>query len=63
MTEAFNPAGHLYEVNRLLEGREAEADKPPRELMLAVTSGVDDFANGAVQSDDITCLAVRRAAA
>jgi hypothetical protein len=27
-----------------------------------VIRGVDDFAQGRVQSDDITCLAVRRAA-
>jgi sigma-B regulation protein RsbU (phosphoserine phosphatase) len=62
VTEAFDPAGGLYEVKRLLAVAEAEAGNSPRELMLAVIGSVDAFANGAVQSDDITCLAVRRAA-
>src|SRR5262249_34531627 len=61
VTEAFDPAGSLYDVKRLLGVAEAEARKSPRELMLAVIGSVDAFANGAVQSDDITCLAVRRA--
>jgi hypothetical protein len=30
--------------------------------LLLVVRNVDAFANGALQSDDITCLAVRRAA-
>jgi sigma-B regulation protein RsbU (phosphoserine phosphatase) len=63
VTEAFDPAGSLYEVKRLLAVAEAEVGKSPRELMLAVIGSVDAFAQGAVQSDDITCLAVRRAAA
>jgi serine phosphatase RsbU (regulator of sigma subunit) len=63
VTEAFDPAGSLYEVKRLIAVAEAAANKSPRELMLAVISSVDTFAQGAVQSDDITCLAVRRAAA
>lgn len=63
VTEAFDPAGRLYEVKRLIAVAEAEADRSPRELMLAVIRSVDAFAQGAVQSDDITCLAVRRAAA
>ncbi len=63
ITEAFDPAGSLYEVKRLLAVAEIEANKSPRELMLAVIGSVDAFANGAVQSDDITCLAVRRAPA
>jgi phosphoserine phosphatase RsbU/P len=62
VTEAFDPAGSLYEVKRLLAVAAAEAGQSPRELMLAVIRGVDDFAQGRVQSDDITCLAVRRAA-
>ncbi len=63
VTEAFDPAGSLYEVKRLIAVAESEADKSPRALMLAVIRSVDAFAQGAVQSDDITCLAVRRAAA
>jgi serine phosphatase RsbU (regulator of sigma subunit) len=62
VTEAFSPAGDLFEVDRLLTVAQAEAGNAPRELMLAVIRSVDAFANGAVQSDDITCLAVRRIA-
>ena len=62
VTEAFSPEGKLYEVERLLDVAQAEAGKAPRELMLAVIRSVDAFANGAVQSDDITCLAVRQIA-
>lgn len=63
VTEAFNPEGSLFEVKRLLAVAAAEAAKSPQELMLAVIGSVDAFAQGRVQSDDITCLAVRRAAA
>ncbi len=62
VTEAFDPAGSLYEVKRLLAVAETEPGRSPHELMLAVIRSVDDFAQGALQSDDITCLAVRRAA-
>jgi serine phosphatase RsbU (regulator of sigma subunit) len=60
VTEAFDPAGNLYDVKRLLAVAETEAGKSPRELMQAVIDSVDAFAGGALQSDDITCLAVRR---
>ena len=60
VTEAFSPEGKLFEVERLLDVAAAEAASAPRDLMLAVIRHVDAFANGAVQSDDITCLAVRR---
>lgn len=60
VTEAFSPDGQLYAVERLLDVAQAEAGSAPRALMLAVIRSVDAFANGAVQSDDITCLAVRR---
>jgi serine phosphatase RsbU (regulator of sigma subunit) len=63
VTEAFSPEGALFAVERLLTVAAAEAGDPPRELLLAVIRSVDAFANGAVQSDDITCLAVRRAGA
>jgi serine phosphatase RsbU (regulator of sigma subunit) len=62
VTEAFDPAGSLYEVKRLIAVAEAEASKSPHELMLAVIRSVDAFAQGTLQSDDITCLAVRRGA-
>jgi serine phosphatase RsbU (regulator of sigma subunit) len=60
VTEAFSPEGKLFAVERLLQVAAAEAGSAPRDLVVAVVRSVDAFADGAVQSDDITCLAVRR---
>jgi sigma-B regulation protein RsbU (phosphoserine phosphatase) len=62
VTEAFNRNGDLFQLQRLLDIAQQQCDRPPQEFMLAVIGGVDAFAAGAVQNDDITCLVIRRKA-
>jgi serine phosphatase RsbU (regulator of sigma subunit) len=47
-------------VARLLEAVRPLGGRPAKELMLSVIAGVESFSAGALQADDITCLAVRR---
>ena len=60
VTEAYNRNGDLFKLQRLLDIAQQQCDRPPQEFMLAVIGGVDAFAAGAVQNDDITCLVIRR---
>ena len=57
VTEAANAANELYGEERL-EQVLNEKDGTPRELCARVRAGIDDFAQGAEQSDDITMLCV-----
>ena len=60
VTEAMNPQGEQFGIERL---RETFAGSPPRGAQDAVRKifeAVSDFAEGAVQSDDITCLTLCR---
>jgi sigma-B regulation protein RsbU (phosphoserine phosphatase) len=59
VTEAIDAAGAFYDEPRLLESAR-RLDPPSMEaLVAAVRSDVARFAQGAVQSDDITMLALR----
>ena len=60
ITEASNRAGEFFRIQRLLDIAQRFADRPPHDLMLAVTDSVDRFSVGTLQADDITCLVVRR---
>jgi len=60
VTEACDRNGDLFRVQRLVGIAQDASAKSPQELMLAVIDGVENFSAGAVQADDITCLAVRR---
>ena len=60
VTEAANREGDMFRVPRLLETVQGLAGRSPQELMLSVIEGVESFSAGALQADDITCLAVRR---
>ncbi len=60
VTEASNRAGEFFRIQRLMDIAQRFADRPPHDLMLAVTDSVDRFSIGTVQADDITCLVVRR---
>jgi serine phosphatase RsbU (regulator of sigma subunit) len=60
VTEAFNQAGDLFRVQRLLELARQCAGRSPQELLLAVIGGVESFSAGTMQADDITCLVIRR---
>ena len=60
ITEAMNEEGEQFGVERM---RQAFAETPPRDARHAVQimfDVVNDFAGGAIQSDDITCLALCR---
>jgi phosphoserine phosphatase RsbU/P len=60
VTEASDRSGDMFRVQRLLDIARQSAGRSPDELMLAVIDGVESFCAGAVQADDITCLAIRR---
>lgn len=58
VTEAFNPAGEMFEKARVEALLDATADRTADSLVAAVNHAVDEFADGAERSDDTTCLAV-----
>ena len=60
VTEAFNRNGDLFQLQRLLDIAQQSSGQSPQEFMMAIIGGVDGFAAGAVQNDDITCLVIRR---
>jgi serine phosphatase RsbU (regulator of sigma subunit) len=60
ITEAFNPDGQMFRVQRLLEVAHECAAGSPRDLMLKVIGSVESFSAGALQADDITCLVIHR---
>lgn len=60
VTEAFDRDGNLYSLDRLLAEVEAHAGVSPAGMIEAVIGSVDAFSADTLQSDDITCLAVRR---
>jgi serine phosphatase RsbU (regulator of sigma subunit) len=60
ITEAFNRDGELFATGRLLNIAERYAASAPQALVLGVIGSIEAFSAGTVQSDDITCLAVRR---
>lgn len=58
VTEAFDPAGHGFSESRLAGVLDGGQDCGPRDLVGKVVNAVQGFAAGAVQSDDITCMAL-----
>jgi sigma-B regulation protein RsbU (phosphoserine phosphatase) len=56
VTEAMNAGHELFAEARLLDAIKENAGRPIRELLSAVKSKVDEFADGAEQADDITML-------
>jgi serine phosphatase RsbU (regulator of sigma subunit) len=63
VTEATDHTGDQLRVPRLLALVRQSIGSAPQELMRAVVDGVDRFALGTEQADDMTCLAIRRDAA
>jgi|SRR5580700_8118211 sigma-B regulation protein RsbU (phosphoserine phosphatase) len=59
ITEAFNPAGEEFGTDRLETALEAGRGRSAAELIAGILSETKAFADGAEQSDDITCLALR----
>ncbi|MEE8261221.1 MAG: SpoIIE family protein phosphatase [Gammaproteobacteria bacterium] len=58
VTEAMNPADELYSDQRLESFVGEQGNIGPEELIIRVRQSVDEFADGAEQSDDITLLAI-----
>ena len=61
VTEAMNPQNQLFTEGRLRENLENSKEKHTdlKELIVAMREGIRTYANGAVQSDDITMVALR----
>ncbi len=59
VTEAMNPENKLFTEARLLEIISAKGGGDLKELLCAVKLGIDEFAAGAEQADDITMLSLR----
>jgi len=59
VTEAMDPAEHLFGVPRLRECLTGHMQTPLEELQQIVLQSVENFARGASQADDLTLLLVR----
>ncbi|CAK0776705.1 phosphoserine phosphatase RsbU/P [uncultured Gammaproteobacteria bacterium] len=60
VTEAFDPDNAEFGEARLMATLAQHAGHPAREAPGAVIAAVEAFARGAPQSDDITCVVLRR---
>jgi phosphoserine phosphatase len=58
--ERESAAGEQFGVDRVVERIRANADAPAAEIVSAIVSACDAFAEGAGQEDDMTLLLVRR---
>ena len=56
-TEAFNAKGELYGEQRLIDCLKGQSGKKIDEVLHGVRADIDEFVNGAQQSDDLTLLA------
>ena len=58
ITEAFSPAGEIFGEARLERALDGARGRGAAEMVAEVIGATDEFAAGAEQSDDITCLAL-----
>jgi sigma-B regulation protein RsbU (phosphoserine phosphatase) len=63
LTEAHNSEGDMFRAWRVAEVLQGAPARPAGEVLAALLAGVEDFANGAEQGDDLTLVIVRRGAA
>ena len=61
VTEAEDPQEVQFGMERLQKALSGVIDRPAREIVETVMARVAEFANGAPQSDDITCAVLARA--
>ncbi len=59
VTEAVDPARHLFEDERLVACLEQARGEPPSEVIRDVLGAVEAFSGGAPPADDITMLVLR----
>ena len=57
--EAMDSRGHQFSSSRLQSFLETAAECSPAEIVRNLVAAVQAFAHGALQSDDVTILAVR----
>jgi len=62
LSEALDPAGEMFGLARIEERLRAVAGQSPQQVLSAALQAVEEFARGAEASDDITLLAIQRAA-
>ncbi len=60
LSEAFNPAGEMFGVERLVNLLSQRSGLPPNDLMLSVLEEVKTFRVGAPKTDDLTMMVLRR---
>jgi serine phosphatase RsbU (regulator of sigma subunit) len=59
VTEALNPAGEEYGEARLIQEIAPSRNAPLADVLQRIVSGVQAFASGASQSDDVTILVLK----
>jgi sigma-B regulation protein RsbU (phosphoserine phosphatase) len=59
VTEAFNTKGEEYQFERLYTALTKLSGANPREILDGISSSIDEFTEGAPQSDDITMLIIK----
>ncbi len=60
VTEAMNPSQEELGEAAFIETLVGSSDLPPAEIVSRIFSTVDSFSQGTEQTDDITCIVVRR---
>lgn len=60
VTEAMNSSQEEFGETALIETLASSRDRPVTEIISRIFSTVDSFAQRAEQTDDITCIAIRR---
>jgi sigma-B regulation protein RsbU (phosphoserine phosphatase) len=59
VTEATNPLGEEFEEERLAEVLRLNRQRPPDEIVEAITRAVSDFSAGAAVADDLTLVVAK----
>jgi sigma-B regulation protein RsbU (phosphoserine phosphatase) len=59
ISEAMNPEGDLFGIERVLDLTRANLDLPSREIAEVVYSAARAFSNGAQQQDDMTAVILK----
>jgi phosphoserine phosphatase RsbU/P len=59
VSEAMDPDNNEYGEPRLMDRLNRLANQPPEDVLGALLSDIDGFADGAPQADDITCVYLR----
>lgn len=58
VTEAADAEGHLFGTGRMIDALNEDPDASPEQILKNVRKAVDEFVQGAEQSDDLTMLCI-----